>query len=148
MSKILIINGPNLNLLGSRDPKIYGNATLAEINSSLSKVFSKKHKLNFFQSNHEGALIDCLHEAAKKVDGIIINAGALSHYSHAIRDAIESINVPCVEVHISNISAREEFRRHSTISSVCIGQISGFGAYGYELAVQAIIQYLAIKKPS
>lgn len=148
MSKILVINGPNLNLLGNRNPKIYGKASLDEINSSLSKLFSKKHKLCFIQSNHEGAIIDALHDARNKIDGIVINAGALSHYSFAIRDAIESINIPSVEVHLSNVLAREEFRRHSVLSSVCIGQICGLGAYGYELAVRAIIQQIKIKKPS
>lgn len=142
MLKISIINGPNLNLLGSREPEIYGHDTLASIEDHLRKCF--KHELQFFQSNHEGTIVDAIHEARLWADGIIINAGAFTHTSIAIRDAIAAIKVPCVEVHLSNIYARESFRHTSLLASVCVGQISGFGAFSYELGATALIHQLQI----
>lgn len=135
--KILIINGPNLNLLGKRNPDIYGHRSLNELNTFVKDYF-KKVKLEFYQSNHEGELIDRIHQAITQFDGIVINAGALTHYSYALRDAIEACTIPVVEVHLSNVIARESFRKISVISEVCQGTISGFGAYGYVLAVQAL----------
>ena len=139
--KVLVINGPNLNLLGARKPEIYGNLTMDEINKYIEDYF-KKTEIDFFQSNHEGEIIDKIHSAPQEYKGIIINAGAFTHYSYAIRDAIESINLPVVEVHISNIAARESFRQKSVISNVCEGNISGLGIYGYILAVQSLAHKL------
>ena len=135
--KILIINGPNLNLLGKRNPDIYGHRSLNELNTFVKDYF-KKVKLEFYQSNHEGDIIDRIHQAMTQFDGIVINPGALTHYSYALRDAIEACTIPVVEVHLSNVAARESFRNISVISEVCQGTISGFGAYGYVLAVQAL----------
>jgi len=141
---ILILNGPNLNLLGKREPSVYGTRTLDELNSHIRNYF-KTTKLTFFQSNHEGALIDQIHAGDGVYDGIILNAGALTHYSYAIRDAVAAVRVPVVEVHLSNLSAREEFRHLSVISAVTIGTISGFGVYGYVLAVRALAHRLKNK---
>ena len=135
--KILVINGPNLNLLGEREPNVYGHKSLEEINAFIAEYF-KRVSLDFFQSNHEGEIIDKIHQARQYYDGIVINPGAYTHYSLAIRDAIEAIAIPVAEVHISNIDAREDFRRVSVISSVCVGTVSGFGVYGYVLAVQGL----------
>jgi len=147
MSKIAIINGPNLNLLGIRNPKIYGNLSLEDILKHLKKTF-KQHEIQSFQSNHEGVIIDTLHEAKKWAHGIMINAGAYTHTSYAIRDAIETIEMPCVEIHLSNIYARESFRQLSVLAPVCIGQISGFSANSYELGLRALEMHLQLKKPS
>lgn len=138
--KIKVINGPNLNMLGIRKTDVYGKSDLESINNRLKKKAEKMDiEVSFFQSNHEGALIDCIHECYESADGIILNAGALSHYSYAIRDAIEAIKKPTVEIHISNIYAREEsFRHESVLSPVCVGVISGFGVFGYELALEAV----------
>lgn len=140
MSKqIFVINGPNLNLLGTREPEIYGSETLADIEKSLSDAFQDV-RFSFFQSNKEGELIDFLHLAKKqKADGIIINAGGYTHTSVAIRDAISAVSIPTVEVHLSNVFAREDFRHHSFISAVCKGIISGFGSKSYHLAVQSLL---------
>lgn len=139
MKNIAIINGPNLNLLGRREPDIYGSQDFASYLESL-KAKNPECDISYFQSNHEGAIIDRLHELAdSQCDGIILNAGAYSHYSIAIVDAIASIDVPVVEVHISNIFAREEFRHHSVISGVCRGIISGFGLKSYELALMSLL---------
>ena len=133
--KVLVINGPNLNMLGNREPHIYGNATLDDLISFIKDTFREN-----FQSNHEGEIIDKLHEANDTFDGIVINPGAFTHYSYAIYDAIKSININCVEVHISNIHKRqEEFRKNSVTAGACIGQISGFGFYGYILAINALV---------
>lgn len=139
MKKILIVNGPNLNLTGTRKPEIYGSETLLQINESIA-AYAKGYDIDctFFQSNSEGAIIDAIHGAKGKFRGIIINAGAYSHYSLAIHDAIEAVELPCVEVHLSNIFARDEFRRKSVISDVCAGHISGFGKNSYKLAVNAL----------
>ena len=138
--KILVINGPNLNMLGKREPHIYGNATLEDLECFIKDTFENKIDIEFFQSNHEGCIIDKLHESNDIFDGVVINPGAFTHYSYAIYDAIKSININCVEVHISNIHQRQEdFRKKSVTAGACIGQISGFGFYGYILAINAII---------
>lgn len=139
MFKILVINGPNLNLLGKREPTIYGKKTIESLENDLS-AFGIDHQIEItcFQSNHEGVIIDKLQEADGIYQGIVLNAGAYTHYSYAIRDVISSISVPVVEVHISNIHAREEFRHHSVIAPVAAGQIVGFGFKGYELAILAL----------
>lgn len=148
---LLIINGPNLNLTGTRKPEIYGSTTLAQINERIARHASGKGlTCDFFQSNHEGALIDKIHEARGKYAGVIINAGAYSHYSYAIRDAIEAVELPFIEVHLSNIFARDEFRSQSVLSAVCRGHISGFGADSYLLGVEALALILdkqAAEKP-
>lgn len=134
--KILVMNGPNLNLLGEREPSVYGDNSLAAINGRL-KAFAEKNgaEIDFYQSNHEGALIDKLHEARNVYDSVIFNAGAYTHYSYAIRDAIAAIKIPVIEVHMSNVHAREEFRHTSVISPVCKGTIAGFGEQSYFMAL-------------
>jgi len=138
---ILILNGPNLNLLGRREPSVYGSLSLDEINNSLSYLAAELGvKITCRQSNHEGELIDLLHRAAAEMDAVIFNPGAFTHYSYALRDAVAAIGVPTIEVHLSNIYAREDFRRHSVIAPVAAGQISGFGANGYLLALRALVE--------
>jgi len=136
--KILCLNGPNLNRLGKREPSIYGSETLDDVEKNLlESVEDQEIRLEFKQSNHEGQLIDWIHEAEDNgVKGIIFNPGAYTHTSYALRDAIASINVPVIEVHISNIHKREPFRHHSVLAAVCEGQISGLGTYGYHLALK------------
>ena len=136
--QVLVINGPNLNLLGERKPEIYGSLTLSEINKYVEDYF-KNTKISFFQSNHEGEIIDKIHSASQKFIGIVLNAGAFTHYSYAIRDAIEAISIPVVEVHLSNVAKRESFRQQSVLAPVCRGSISGFGKYSYVLAIRAIV---------
>jgi len=139
--RILIINGPNLNLLGTREPAMYGERTLSEINKSLQKKFPDV-EFEFFQSNVEGEIINKLHSTLdNQYDGILINPGAYTHYSYAIRDAIAAIKIPVVEVHLSNIHAREEFRQRSIIAPVCVGQIAGFGEVSYMLGVMALLEH-------
>ncbi|SMF87678.1 3-dehydroquinate dehydratase [Paenibacillus uliginis N3/975] len=143
MKSIWVINGPNLNLLGVREPGIYGSQGLQSIEDRLRKQADTAGiELTFFQSNHEGAIIDRIHEAMRQADGILLNPGALTHYSYAVRDAISSVKVPTVEVHLSNIHARESFRHTSVIAPVCVGQISGFGAASYELGLIALMDVL------
>jgi 3-dehydroquinate dehydratase-2 len=138
--RILVVNGPNLNLLGKREPAVYGTTTLWDIESRLKDRFPAV-KFEFFQSNSEGALIDCLHKAMDGAfDGVVINPGAYAHYSYAIRDAISALQTPVVEVHLSNVHAREQFRRHSVTASVCKGVVVGFGSMSYEFAVQFIVE--------
>jgi 3-dehydroquinate dehydratase II len=139
--KIQVINGPNLNLLGKREPHIYGTATLAEINAELSLKAEKMGvRLSFFQSNSEGTIIDLLHELwDSPLDGIIINPGGLTHTSVALRDALLIFDCPAVEVHLSNIYKREPFRQKSLLSDIVMGQISGFGSFGYQMALSAIV---------
>lgn len=140
---ILVLHGPNLNLLGLREPDIYGSLTLTAINSLLEAEGAKlQTHLSFLQSNHEGVLVDAIHQALGKHKGILINAGAYTHTSLALRDAITAVNLPTVEVHLSNIYRREDFRHHSYISSVVIGQISGFGAQSYLLGLKALVHHL------
>ena len=135
--KILIINGPNLNLLGKREPAIYGSATFEDYFSTLQEKFSNTIDLEYFQSNHEGELVDKLHEVGFSYDGIVMNAGAYTHTSVALADAIKGIETPVIEVHISNTHAREDFRKHSYLSPCVKGVILGFGLGSYELAVQS-----------
>ena len=139
MKKVLILNGPNLNMVGIRERNIYGNESFDDINNQIM-TFSEKLsiKCDIYQTNWEGALIDKIIEARNKYDGLIINAGALAHYSIAIRDALAILKIPCIEVHMSNIYAREDFRKKSVISDVCIGQIIGFGKKVYFLAISAL----------
>ncbi|MDP2883975.1 MAG: type II 3-dehydroquinate dehydratase [Ignavibacteria bacterium] len=138
--RILIVNGPNLNLLGKREPAVYGTTTLWDIESRLKDRFPTV-KFEFFQSNSEGALIDCLHKAMDGAfDGVVINPGAYAHYSYAIRDAISALQTPVVEVHLSNVHAREQFRRHSVTASVCKGVVVGFGSMSYEFGVQFLVE--------
>ena len=141
--KILLLNGPNLNLLGTREPEKYGNTTLADIEQTLkTEAKSKEVEIDCYQSNHEGDLVDKIQQATNNYDGIILNAGGYTHTSISIRDAISSVQVPVVEIHLTNIHAREEFRHNSFIAPVCIGQICGFGAYSYILGLNAILNYL------
>ncbi|MBC5996087.1 type II 3-dehydroquinate dehydratase [Romboutsia ilealis] len=139
--KIIVINGPNLNLLGKREPTVYGNNTLEDLENYIKNEFKEKIDVEFFQSNYEGAIIDMLHRANDEFDGVVINPGAFTHYSYAIHDAIRSIKTKVVEVHISNIHQREEFRQKSVTAASCIGQISGFGFYGYILGINAILNF-------
>ena len=139
MKKISLIHGPNLNLTGSREPGIYGRDTMDAINREVVKKCEQYGwQCECFQSNSEGAIIDRIHAAIGTCDGILINAGAYTHYSYAIRDALAATRLPCVEIHMSNVHAREEFRHHSTISPVCAGVIAGFGKNSYPLAVAAL----------
>ena len=137
---ILFINGPNLNLLGKREPGIYGNLTLDEIEKMVrDKSTELKVQVEFKQSNSEGDIVTWIQQAVGKYDSIVLNAGAYTHTSIAIRDAIAAVKIPTIEIHLSNIHAREEFRRHSMIAPVCVGQISGFGAYSYILGLMAAV---------
>ena len=139
--RILVVSGPNLNLLGKREPATYGTVTLWDIETRLKEKFPSV-KFEFFQSNSEGALIDQLQKAIDGAfDGVVINPGAYGHYSYAIRDAVAALKTPVVEVHVSNIYAREEFRKQSVIAPVCKGVITGFGGMSYELAVRFLVDY-------
>ena len=140
MKKILILNGPNLNMLGVREPAVYGAQTLSDIEKTLRAEFEGKAELEFLQSNSEGAIIDAIQFS--EADGIALNAGAYTHYSYAIHDAIKSIAAPVVEVPISNIYKREEFRHKSVIAAACMGSVCGFGADSYYLAITALLRKL------
>ena len=144
MASILTLNGPNLNLLGSREPEVYGHTTLADINARLLEIAkAADHHLQFLQSNAEYELIERVHAAgAEGIDFIIINPAALTHTSIALRDALLGVNIPFIEVHLSNVHAREPFRQHSYLADVAVGSIVGLGALGYELALQAACQHL------
>ncbi len=140
---ILLINGPNLNLLGSREPEIYGHQTLDQIEKELIQIAKQnRFKLECYQSNHEGKIVDTIQASIGNVDAILINAGALTHTSVALRDALVCSNIPFIEIHISNIFNREDFRKKSFLTDKAIGVISGFGAYSYFLSLEAIINYL------
>ena len=141
--KVLIINGPNLNLLGIRETDVYGTETLSDIeNWLLDTVGSNDHEIDWYQSNHEGEIIDKIHMCINNYNSIIINPGAYTHYSYAIRDAIISVKIPTVEVHLSDIKNREEFRKHSVIEDICIAQVTGQGKNGYLKAFQILLNYL------
>lgn len=143
MKSILVLHGPNLNLLGQREPEVYGRQTLEAINRQLHELAdSLGLSLKVIQSNHEGVLIDEIHEAGSWADAILINPGAFTHYSYAIRDAVASVGLPTVEVHLSNIHARETFRRTSVLAPVCLGQISGFGGRSYALGLRSLAEQL------
>ncbi len=145
MQKILVLHGPNLNLLGTREPEIYGYTTLADINQMLcDRAAESGLAVDCFQSNHEGALVDAIQDAKGKYAFVILNAAAYTHYSIAMRDAIAAIDVPVIEVHLSNIHTREEFRHHSVIAPVVMGQICGFGVDSYMAALEVVIRKLSL----
>lgn len=140
MKKILVLNGPNLNMLGVREPAVYGSQTLADIENAMRAEFNGKAELEFIQSNSEGSLVDAIQST--DADGIAFNAGAYTHYSYALHDAIKSIASPVVEVHISNVYKREEYRHKSVIAAACAGTVCGFGADSYYLAITALLRLL------
>lgn len=145
MAKLLLINGPNLNLLGTREPEIYGSTTLADVEQILDEqATATGHTLECFQSNHEGAIVDALHDARGQVDFVIINPGAYTHTSIAIRDAFSATQLPFIEVHLTNIHARESFREHSYLSAIARGIIMGLGVNGYQLALAAAIEQIKV----
>ncbi len=137
--KVLVIHGPNINMLGERETSIYGKESFENINRQISEwADDLNFECEIYQSNHEGDIIDKLHSAKDEMDGVVLNAGAYTHYSYAIRDAIAAIKIPTIEVHLSNIHAREEFRHKSVLAPACAGQISGFGKYSYMLALTGL----------
>jgi 3-dehydroquinate dehydratase-2 len=141
--RVLVLHGPNLNLLGRRDPAMYGTATLAEIDAELTRrATARGATVQSLQSNHEGALVDAVQQAAGSFDAIVINAGAYTHTSLALRDALEAARVPAVEVHLSNVHAREPFRQHSMIAAQCVGVIAGFGPQSYYLGLDAALAFV------
>jgi 3-dehydroquinate dehydratase II len=148
MPRILVLHGPNLNLLGRREPEIYGHMTLAEINHRLQTLAAEQRvDLEIFQSNHEGGLIDAIQGAIGRVDALVINAGAYTHSSVALRDAIAAAAIPTIEVHLSNLARREAFRQRSYLTEVAVGQIMGFGADSYVLGLQAAVLHLSQRSP-
>lgn len=143
MKRVLVLNGPNLNLLGEREPDLYGTHTLAEIIGGLERSARERGvEITHLQSNHEGVLIDALHDARNWAVGVLINPGAYTHYSYALRDAICAVGLPTVEVHLSDISEREEWRRVSVMKDVCVGQVMGHGPKGYLLALETLLEHL------
>jgi 3-dehydroquinate dehydratase-2 len=143
MPRILVLHGPNLNLLGRREPEIYGAVTLEEINNRLQKLAAEHHvELEIIQSNHEGVLVEAVQNASGRFDALVINPGAYTHTSVALRDAIAAVDLPTIEVHLSNLSRREGYRHHSYITQVAVGQVMGFGADSYILGLQAAILHL------
>ncbi len=146
MAKILVLHGPNLNLLGTRERSIYGHVTLETIDRELVDAAGPENEIRTVQSNSEGALIDEIHGARAWADGLLLNPGAFTHYSYALRDAISGVALPAVEVHLSNVHSREEFRHRSVIAPVCVGQISGFGWRSYLLGLQGLLAHLNEKQ--
>ena len=143
MKKILVINGPNINMLGIREPGVYGTITLADIEKELGSLAKElKTEIEFFQSNHEGEITEKIQQSLNKIDGIIINPAAFTHTSVAIRDALAAVNIPAIEVHISNVYSREEFRHKSFTAGVCVGQIAGLGIDGYLCALRKLVSIL------
>ena len=141
---VLVVHGPNLNLLGRREPGVYGSGTLADIDAALQDLAGQLGvDLRIEQSNHEGAIIDAIHEAGAWAQGMVINPGALTHYSLSVRDAVAAVGLPAVEVHLSNVHAREPFRRTSVVAPVCLGQIAGFGGDSYLLALRGLVGTIA-----
>jgi 3-dehydroquinate dehydratase-2 len=148
MPRILVLHGPNLNLLGRREPGIYGHMTLEEINHRLQTLAAEQRvDLEIFQSNHEGGLIDAIQGAIGRVDALVINAGAYTHSSVALRDAVAAAAIPTIEVHLSNLARREAFRQHSYLTEVAVGQIMGFGPDSYVLGLQAAVLHLSQRSP-
>ncbi len=148
MARLLLLNGPNLNLLGRREPHLYGSTTLADIEASAAAAATAAgHQLETFQTNSEAALVERIQQAAGHTDFILLNPGALTHTSIALRDALLAVAIPFIEVHLSNVYAREEFRRHSYVSDVAVGVIAGLGALGYQLALRAACEHL-VRSPS
>ncbi len=149
MTTILLVHGPNLNLLGERRPEVYGTTTLLDIEADVAAVAGARGAAVIsFQSNHEGAILDFLHQNRKRAHGVVVNAGALTHTSVALRDALEAIDLPAVEVHISNTHAREEFRHVSLIAAVCTGQVTGLGRAGYTAATSLVLDEIERRKKS
>lgn len=143
MKKILILNGPNINMLGIREPGIYGKLSLQQIENNVKALADKIGvQVHFYQSNHEGEIIDRIHQSLNEIEGIVFNPGAFTHYSFAIRDALSAVQIPTIEVHLSNLHKREEFRQISVTAPIAVGQICGFGSYSYELGLLAIHKHL------
>lgn len=150
MHRLLVLQGPNLNLLGNREPELYGSVTLANLEARLAERARQWEDLELrsFQSNSEGALLDWLHAEAPRAHGLILNPGGLTHTSVCLRDAVAAVGLPAIEVHLTNIDAREHFRRRSLLAPVCIGSIRGLGAFGYEAALEALAQRAGLRRRS
>lgn len=147
MIRVLVLSGPNLNLLGTREPEVYGVSSLSDIEARLTSLAADLGvEVGFVQSNHEGELVDALQQSIGHYDGVVFNPGAFTHYSYALRDAVSSIDTPVIEIHLSNVAARESFRATSVIAPACVGQISGFGAESYALGLSAVVRMAEIRR--